>query len=166
MRMTTNAQVSNAYAVQPPPYARAVNATVGRARLDDVARVKFVNWLQIAEPEVFGLLRAAKPELINPGYAVSGLGEETSTTSADLKQIALDTLDFMKQAVPAYFQYQGQSKLIEINLQRLARGEPPLSAESVAPGVNVGLSPETRKLVYIGVAGVLVLGLYYVSKRR
>lgn len=52
-----------------------------------------------------------------------------------------------------------QQKILDLNAERAKRGLPPISAESISPQVNVGMSPQTRQLVMYAALG---LGAAYV----
>ncbi len=51
-----------------------------------------------------------------------------------------------------------QRQILKAQLERARRGEPPLQPREYAPAINVGLSPQTRRLlIYGGIALVAVL---------
>ena len=57
-----------------------------------------------------------------------------------------------------------QRRLLNIQIERARQGMAPLDASQYGLGVNVGLSPDTLKMVGIGAA--VLVGLYFVSRRR
>ncbi|MDF2446971.1 MAG: hypothetical protein K0S46_2207 [Moraxellaceae bacterium] len=73
------------------------------------------------------------------------------------------------QALPsianAVVQARTTDKVNRINLDREARGLKPLNAESYQPGVKVGIDPQTRQLIFAGIA-VAVLGAVLVASIR
>jgi hypothetical protein len=99
------------------------------------------------------------------GASINGLGqgEDTSDTQSMLDSI----LQSVSQLGQAYVQYQMQHDLYELNLARAQQGQPPISPQAVAPGVNVGLTPETQKLlIYGGIALIGVFIFMQMGKRR
>lgn len=59
----------------------------------------------------------------------------------------------------AWVTTDAQRRLLNIQLERARRGEPPLDSSQYGLGVNVGLSPETLKTVGIAVLGIGALFL-------
>ena len=57
-----------------------------------------------------------------------------------------------------------QRRLLNAQMDRANRGLPPLNSSQYGLGVNVGLSPETMRLVGFGLAGVALL--LFLAKRR
>lgn len=95
------------------------------------------------------------------GFA--GLGQTETAEPSLVTEWGNNFFDLAKQ----YFQLEGQRDIIKLNIARAEQGLPPISAESVAPQVNVGLSPETQKLAIYGLVGVgLVAALMAVTKKR
>ena len=54
-------------------------------------------------------------------------------------------------------------KLLDLNIQRAQQGLPPITAQSVAPTLNLGMSPEVQKMVMIAAVG---LGAVILLSRR
>ncbi len=58
-----------------------------------------------------------------------------------------------------------QRRLLNIQLDRAEQGLPPLDPGQYGVGVNVGLSPDTQKLLIVG--GLALVGLFlFVGSRR
>jgi len=56
-------------------------------------------------------------------------------------------------------QVRAQDKILDANIQRANKGLPPLNPQQVSPGVNVGLSAQTQKLVTYGAIGLALVFL-------
>lgn len=88
---------------------------------------------------------------------------ETSTTAApsgDGEPWYKGVLDFAKEAIPAYLAYDAQKDLMELNMERARRGQPPIDPGVTAPQVRVvhQLPPEVQtSIADMKVAGVNVL---------
>lgn len=67
-------------------------------------------------------------------------------------------VDTLQKVVPIIAQGYQQKQLLDIQVSRARAGLPPLDPSSYAPGVNVGLNPDTRNLVLI--LGGLAVGLF------
>lgn len=73
----------------------------------------------------------------------------------------------LQQSIPAIMQASAQKQLMDVNLQRAQKGLPPLNAASYTPGVNVGLTSDTQKMVmYLGGAALGVLALNSLTRGR
>lgn len=64
----------------------------------------------------------------------------------------LNTLTQTAQVVLPLYQ---QQQLLQLNVKRAEQGLPPIKPEDYAAGVNVGVSSETQKMIYILVGAVL-----------
>lgn len=64
------------------------------------------------------------------------------------------TLDAIGRLLPQLALAANQRELLKIQLERAQRGQPPLDASNYGLGVNVGLSPDTQKMLLIGAAGL------------
>lgn len=76
-------------------------------------------------------------------------------------------LSNLSNIVTTVVQAEAQRDLLRMNLDRAARGLPPINAQQYMPGVNVGVADDTKNLVYIGLAvfgGVALISA--LSKRR
>lgn len=56
-----------------------------------------------------------------------------------------------------------QRRLLNVQIERARNGQPPLDSSQYGLGVNVGLSPQTMKLVGLGIGAALLL---YVLTRK
>jgi hypothetical protein len=78
-------------------------------------------------------------------------------------QTSSDWTTALPQIVGAVTQWDMARQLNELNLQRVQQGLPPITAQEVTPGVNVGLSSQTQTLVLIGLA--VIVGLVVFMKK-
>lgn len=90
---------------------------------------------------------------------VGGSSDTTSTPSV-MTEWGTSILSTLQTALPAYFQAKSQSDLMTINIKRAEQGLPPIDSSTLAPTVNVGVSPAIQQLGYIAVGGLVLVGLY------
>lgn len=57
-----------------------------------------------------------------------------------------------------------QQKILELNLERARQGLPLIDAARFAPTYNVGMSPEVKSLVTVGMIGIGIFLLLKVAK--
>lgn len=135
------------------------------------AVAQFAEWLKREAPEAYGKVAAARPDLLNAktalngmrgssGGGLAGLGDALPSDTP-LTQWGNSLLDLAK----GWMQYDMQRDLLQVNLARAERGLPPISSSSIAPQVNVGVSPEMQNLSYIAVGGLLLVGLFAAFRR-
>lgn len=93
------------------------------------------------------------------------LSTSTATPAADTwYQSAINsTLDFIKQLAPAYVATKQAQTCISINADRARQGLAPIDCAStgLAPQVSVGVSPDVRLIMYVG----LGIGAVYLLMR-
>lgn len=78
-------------------------------------------------------------------------------------------MDNLSQIVGVVVQGKVQHDLLQVNLDRARLGQPPINTAAYTPGVNVGVSGDTKQLVYIvgGVAALIaVFAIMQPSGRR
>lgn len=78
------------------------------------------------------------------------------------------TVTTIGNALPALGQAYFQTQAMKLNLDRAKQGLPPINTASYAPGLNVGLTPQTSNLLMygaIGLAAVFVIMQFTKSKR-
>lgn len=68
------------------------------------------------------------------------------------------------RVLQAYTLADSQRRLLNVQLQRAQQGLPPLSTDQYGLGLNVGLSPETTKLIGFGLLGAAAL--FFVKPKR
>lgn len=69
-------------------------------------------------------------------------------------------LDLFKSGVTVY----NQQKILDANVARARQGLPPINTASIAPTVNVGVSPEIKNMLIMG-AGALAL-IFLLKRKR
>lgn len=73
--------------------------------------------------------------------------------------------DTLQKLLPNLALTAQQLQLMQINIQRAKLGQPAIDVSSYSgAGVNVGLSPDTQKLVIYG--GIALLAMYFFTHRR
>jgi hypothetical protein len=96
----------------------------------------FTDWID----QIDALQNPAGP--VDDGFSFSKLLDQAPTLVRDL-YVAKETGD-------------AQAKLLEINLERARRGQPPLDLASYSPhAVSVGVAPQTQQALGIGAAVVV-----------
>jgi hypothetical protein len=65
----------------------------------------------------------------------------------------------LSSIVSTVVQAEAQRDLLKANLDRAAKGLPPLNAQNYMPGVNVGVSSDTKPLIYAGLGVLALVGL-------
>lgn len=65
--------------------------------------------------------------------------------------------DSLARALPIVAATVQQKEILDIQVQRAKQGLPPLDASQYAAGVNVGLSPETTRLVTYGIVAIVAV---------
>ncbi len=126
----------------------------------------FNQWLQDTYPAQYAKLRAKRPELFsyrNQATGFYGLGEQPVQSVAPPNQ----WLNLAKSAVEGVFAYKTQKKLIELNMERAAKGLPPVSAQDIAPTVKVehGVALPGKPILWVTLGG-LALVLFFLRKAR
>lgn len=91
---------------------------------------------------------------IRRSVSMSGLGQTDGEEPSTIQQIT----DSLSSVAESYLQYQLQKDALELNLARAQQGLPPINTADYSPGVNVGLSPDTRQLLIIG--GIALAGVF------
>lgn len=88
------------------------------------------------------------------------------TTIAEQQRMPSESwMDAVLRMLPALTATWQQKQLLEVQIERAKQGLPPLSANQIATGVNVGIAPDTQKLLMWGMAGlVLVIALPQVMR--
>lgn len=77
-------------------------------------------------------------------------------------------LDNLSQIVSTVVQAKAQHDLLQANIDRASKGLPPLNAQAYMPGVNVGVSSDTKVMLYTVAGGIGALLLFntLMSRRR
>ncbi len=64
------------------------------------------------------------------------------------------TVSTIGNALPALGQAYFQTQAMKINLDRAKQGLPPINTAAYAPGINVGVTPQTRNMLMYGAIGL------------
>lgn len=142
----------------------------------------FFEWMQRALPQTYKGVRRE----FSSASGVSGMGlvapdPATAASTAPMTPSFMDTIREMAQvAGQAYLttqQVKAQQQILNVQLDRQARGLAPLAIDPTTyglpqPSIGISLSPQTQKLVMYGGIGLIlavVLGLVgggHASRRR
>ncbi len=95
----------------------------------------------VAQPNSF-LRRHRLPGALG---GLSAIGDETSFFGMTTQEITQLIAGLNSQ------------QLFQMNLQRAQQGLPPLNPAQYAPAMNFGMTPETQKLVMIGIVAVVAV---------
>lgn len=101
-----------------------------------------------------------------PQSFLSGLGNATGEDDGGVMSLFTDWAKsaptMLKDLYIAHQTGEAQNKLLEVNIERARAGLSPISGESVAPRVNVGVARDTMTsagMIAGGVAAAVLLGL-------
>lgn len=95
-----------------------------------------------------------------PAYAQSleSIAPNINSLVAENKTDSESWTDALIRLLPAVAATWQQKQLLEVQVERAKQGLPPLNANQIAAGVNVGIAPESQKLIMWAIGG-LVLAL-------
>jgi hypothetical protein len=132
---------------------------------------QFAEWLKTSSPQIYDIVSRRKPELLDAPQAVAsgklgamqwgpggigGLGQAAeSGEQGVITQWGSQLLDLAK----GYMVYDAQKDLMRTNISRAERGLPPIDPGVIAPQVQVGVAPNVQTLMYVALAGLVVVGL-------
>jgi hypothetical protein len=100
------------------------------------------------------MLQSQQPQAFLRRRGLAGLGQDAPPTNATASGMSWSEIGTGLNMELLYL----------INLDRSMQGEKPLDAKATAPGVNVGLTPETQNAALLAVAGLL--GVFLLARRR
>lgn len=125
------------------------------------AAFAFTNWLQARFPDVYGHVANRAPRMLDADKSVAtgALGRKAQLSGLGDFAPVSDWGKTFTDAVTAVVQGKAQSDLIKMNISRAEQGLPPIDPGNVTPGVNVGLSADTRQLATLGIGAALIVGL-------
>lgn len=103
------------------------------------------------------------PELLNQlNTFAPGVVEQAASSSFDWNGFVSKIAELVGTGV----MLEAQRDLLRVNLERAQKGLPPISAQQYMPGVNVGVSDDTKLMLYIlGGIGFAALFLPALLKR-
>jgi len=88
----------------------------------------------------------------------------TAPPSGAVSAESSDWTTMLPQLVGAVTQWDMARKLYDLNLERVQQGLEPIQAQSVTPGVTVGVADDVKNMIMIG--GAVVAGLFLFSMMR
>lgn len=152
-----------------PPGMRGLAAAQAQ-RVKPVAAKKFLEWVKATHPRLYAAAEK-KAGVTNGGGGLAAVETKTKDSGGALDRL----LTTITSIAPQYLSYRAQQDVLDVQLDRMRQGLPPLSATQYAPGVQVSVDPsmyapqfEALKpwLLYGGLAlaGVFVVSQF--SKRR
>lgn len=74
-------------------------------------------------------------------------------------------IDKLLQLAQAYVTTDAQRRLLSVQVERARAGQPPLDMSQYGVGVNVGLSPDSLRMVGFAIVGLGALA-FFASRRR
>lgn len=74
-------------------------------------------------------------------------------------------MDSIIRVLPAIFATEQQRRLLQVQVERARAGQPPLDVLQHTPGVSVGITPATQRMLLWGGVGLLGL-VWMVTQRR
>lgn len=89
-----------------------------------------------------------------------------TTLVAEQRTTGESWIDALERILPAVVSTWQQKEILQVQVERAKQGLPPLNASQLAAGVNVGLSPEVQRMVWIGGAALLAAVVYMATQRR
>ena len=75
-------------------------------------------------------------------------------------------VDALGRLLPVIASTYQQKQLLDVQVERARNGLAPLDASQYAPGVRVGLAPDTQRLLMYGGLALLALLAYMAMQRR
>ncbi len=75
-------------------------------------------------------------------------------------------IDALERILPVVVSTWQQKEILQVQVERAKNGLPPLDASQLAAGVNVGLSPDVKRMLMIGGAALLAALVYVATQRR
>lgn len=130
---------------------------------------EFLGWLSKYSPEVYAGVMDAVPEAaaaISTPAHMEGLGQDPTTAQSTAEAPWWETvLDAASGVAEAYFTYEAQKDILDIQKERATQGLPPIETEAYAPTIRhaVDIPPEfkqaamgTGTLVALGIGAVLL----------
>ena len=125
---------------------------------------QFVAWVKANAPDLYS--EALRRQSVRTLGAVTTGSTAVSTGDGPLDKL----LTTIQTLAPQYLQYKAQQDVLDVQLDRMRAGLPPLRATDYAPAVQIGVDPniitnagaQLRPLLIYG--GLAVLGVFLLSK--
>lgn len=161
-----------------PPGMRGLAASGGRAPramtppVKPAAAQKFIAWVRTAHPKLY----AAAERRANAPRTLGALSKEEAKAGTTTTPGAFDRIvTAITSLAPQIVQARAQRDVLEVQLERMRQGLPPLSATQYAPGLQLSVDPsmyapglEAMKpwLIWGGLGLVGVFVVSQLAKRR
>lgn len=97
--------------------------------------------------------------------AIDAIAPGASDQAAQVQAPNEDYLSALLRVAGAVVTTDAQRKLLNVQIDRANKGLPPLDMSQYGAGVNVGLSPETLKMLGFGVGALALVFLLTRSRR-
>lgn len=157
----------------PSDIADAVSANP-RAANHIQAVFGFTQWLNERFPAVSQSLAIRNPRALDAVKAVKGGSVSPTTSKSGLSGLgdivdsspATDWGKVIADTAKSVLAFKSQQDIVNLNIKRAEQGLPPIDSGSVAPQLNVGLSPQVQTMMLWGFGGLLALGIVSVMKGR
>ena len=125
------------------------------------AGMDFLAWLKRFEPKLYSHVMSVVGDPPNQGIFAfaNNLGQlgqngyipptTDGTDGGGFMDYVNQALETAKTAIPAYFQYQTQKDIMDLNIARAKNGQPPIDPGTIAPQIRheVDVSPEARAAI-------------------
>lgn len=139
-----------------------------------MANLEFLNWLRKREPRIFKAALSARmnTEAMPQRTSIFGMGEIDPVTGLDLAPVAGDDewyeklFSTVKEILPSVLQFQTGKELVELNIERAKAGLDPIDVSQISPQLNVGIAPQTQKMIMYGGAAILALLALNMFRKR
>lgn len=101
------------------------------------------------------------------GYSdsLNAVAPNTTTVIAQTAVPGESWFDTLARALPLVAATYQQKEILGVQMDRAKAGLPPLNMSQYAAGVNVGLSPDTSKLLLYGALGIAALFMFSHARR-
>ena len=119
------------------------------------AGMEFLSWLKRFEPKAYSHVMSVIGDPPNQGIFAfaNNLGElgqngfmPANEENGGFMDYLDKAFDVAKEAIPAYFQYETQKDIMDLNIARAKLGQPPIDPGLIAPQIRhvVDVPPEVR----------------------
>jgi len=130
-------------------------------------RIAFLRMIQNRYPKEFNraisMIPTRRKTFMGLGASDDVDAINTNAANQTWYEKALETLG---QLIPVYGQYSLQKDLNKLNLERAKQGLEPISGEGLGTSVGLGLTKETRNMIYIMFGGVVLLAVLALTRKR
>lgn len=132
---------------------------------------QIATWIQKTSPAAYKAVLSNRPELFDGPHVVTsglmgmsgmqGFGDTAAEPANPITQWGNSLLDLAK----GYMAYDAQRDILKLNIARVEKGLPPVDSSTLAPTMNIGVSPQIQTLGMLAVGGLIIVGLISAFKR-